>query len=100
IIPFCKLIVDAKYKLNFLNKDDKSLRTDIREVVGYSRSEKIRKIMDVSENEVVHCLIIYPTSPCEKAKEPEDEDILNSAEPMKGVNNFFTLKIPIPEIQT
>lgn len=97
IIPSARLIVDAKYKPNYTDKSSDILRADIRELSGYSRSQRIRNILKVEDNSEIPCLIIFP-----EGSYSEEEyslpllPILSQATPMPGINSFFTLGIPIP----
>ena len=97
IIPSARLIVDAKYKPYYTDKSSDILRADIRELSGYSRSQRIRNILKVEDNSEITCLIIYP-----EGSYSEEEyslpllPILSQANPMPGINSFFTLGIPIP----
>lgn len=45
-----------------INNDDKrnKIRNDIREVTGYSRSEHIRRLLNINDDSDIKCLIIYP----------------------------------------
>ncbi len=98
IVPSAQLIVDAKYKVNYLDKSRDILRADIREVSGYSRSDRIRKILNVGDNSEIPCLIIYPSNIEEEERIFDKEPIRSTIKPMKGVHNFYTLGISIPLI--
>lgn len=99
IIPSAKLIVDAKYKEDYIHKDNKILREDIRELSGYSRSQRIRNIMIIDDNSEVPCLIIYPNGSYSGEMQSISElPILSQAEPMPGIHLFYTLGIPIPSM--
>lgn len=97
IVPSAQLIVDAKYKPNYTQKSSDILRADIRELSGYSRSQRIRNILKVDDNSEISCLIIYPDgSYSEEEYSLSQLPILSQAEPMHDINSFFTLGIPIP----
>lgn len=99
IIPSDKLIVDAKYKLFYTQKSSDILRADVRELAGYSRSQRIRKILKIEDDSEVPCLIIYPNgSYSGKIQLLSEQPILSQAEPMQGIDSFYTLGIPIPSI--
>lgn len=99
IVPSAQLIVDAKYKLNYTQKSSDILRADIRELSGYSRSMRIRKILKVDDNSDIPCIIIYPSGSYNgENKSLSEQPILSQAEPLPGINSFYTLGIPIPTI--
>lgn len=99
IVPADQLIIDAKYKTFYTQKSSDILRTDIRELSGYSRSQRIRKILKIEGNSEVPCLIIYPNgSYTNGAQLLSEQPILSQAEKMPGINSFYTLGIPIPSI--
>jgi len=101
LIPAEKLIIDAKYKYYYnipfekLKKETKALIiADIREVAGYGRSERIRKILNVeADDKEVKCLIIYPIA--SETKELNDKTDLFK-DKIKGVSNFYKLGVPVP----
>lgn len=97
IVPSAQLIVDAKYKTYYTQKSSDILRADIRELSGYSRSQRIRNILKVEDNSEIPCLIIYPDGKYSGEKYSlSEQPILSQAAPMPGVHSFYTLGIPIP----
>jgi len=103
LIPSEKLIIDAKYKYYYnipfekLSKEKQAIIiADIREVAGYGRSERIRKILNVAaDNKEVKCLIIYPVA--SESKDPDKKtDLINDSDKIKGVSNFYKLGVPVP----
>jgi len=99
IVPSAQLIVDAKYKPYYTQKSSDILRADIRELAGYSRSQRIRNILKVEDNSEIPCLIIYPNgSYSGELQILSEQPILSQAEPMPGINSFYTLGIPIPSV--
>ncbi len=101
IIPSAKLIVDAKYKENFPTRKDEYLLPDIREVSGYSRSERIRKKLSVEDDTEIQCLVIYPNGEYGDSSTAESStSIFNLAKPLNGVHSFYTLGIPMPVLKT
>lgn len=68
-----KIILDAKYKTHYQNKNS-GLLEDIRQLSGYARDDKILKAMGVSQDEnIVSCVIIYPEHKKIEADGIEDE---------------------------
>lgn len=99
IVPSAQLIVDAKYKPYYTQKSSDILRADIRELAGYSRSQRIRNILKVEDNSEIPCLIIYPNgSYSGELQILTEQPILSQSEPMPGINSFYTLGIPIPSV--
>ena len=98
IVPSAKLIVDAKYKPNYTLRDSNTICIDVREVAGYSRSQRIRRLLNVHDHSEINCLIIYPND-VEENEFAISDDILSVAIPLKGVHNFYTLEVPIPLIK-
>lgn len=100
IVPSAQLIVDAKYKPYYTQKSSDILRADIRELAGYSRSQRIRNILKVEDNSEIPCLIIYPSGSYFGGAQAHSElPILEQAEPLDGIQSFYTLGIPIPAIK-
>lgn len=52
-----KMVVDAKYKTKYENGLD---HLDIRQVSGYARLRKVYDTLNVKENTLIDCLIVYP----------------------------------------
>lgn len=99
IVPSAQLIVDAKYKPYYTQKSSDILRADIRELAGYSRSQRIRNILKVEDNSEIPCLIIYPNgSYSGELQILSEQPILSQSKPMSGINSFYTLGIPIPSV--
>lgn len=93
IIPSKHIIVDAKYKRDYLNPNrNETIRNDVREIAGYSRSEKIRRELKVTNRQMVSCLIIYPDD-CKT--EQIQGDLLQT--PLKGVADVYVLGVRFPK---
>lgn len=52
-----KMVIDAKYKLKYLNGKDND---DIRQISGYARLKKVYETLGKKQGEVIDCLIIHP----------------------------------------
>lgn len=99
LIPNQCLIVDAKYKLNYPIKDTETLRADIREVTGYSRSDVVRKLLNVNDEREIRCLIIYPDkNGLSQFHADKLTNVLAYIKPIEGVHNVFTLGISVPTL--
>lgn len=55
--PDFQMIIDAKYKLHYKKGH---LHSDIRQVAGYARLNKVRRKLNVTDDRNIDCLIIYP----------------------------------------
>lgn len=58
LIKARKMVVDAKYKPVY--QENSVDIENIRQISGYARDNKVRDFLDVSPNEELECLIIYP----------------------------------------
>lgn len=94
LIPSEKLIIDAKYKANYPKRNN---REDIREVSGYARAERIRKICNIKDSNILNCLIIYPNDYGETLI--SNKNIIEESIHINGIANFYTLGIKIPKIE-
>lgn len=110
-----KIILDAKYKTHYQNKDSPIL-ADIREMSGYARDKKILEAMGINEKEekIIPCVIIYPEhvklETDESVSETEDTSFFNNNhEPVpvmdlvnnekckiSGFKEFYKLCIKLP----
>ena len=101
-----KLILDAKYKPRYENSQS-GIITDIREISGYARDEKILKNFDLTDNpnEEINCIIIYPPqSDFEECVNKENAVLSDSGAndnklKQRKVNhfrNFYFYKLPLP----
>lgn len=118
IIKSKHLILDAKYKPKY-EKSQSGIIGDIREICGYARDAKIlNKLGMENKNEVVKCVILYPTISSKDStseeleeldKEPANESENkqneldfsiqgNKAEKIKGFIDFYKLKIDLPKL--
>jgi len=98
LIPSEKLIVDAKYKEKFNERDTANIRADIREVVGYSRSAKVQNKLHVNSQESIPCLIIYPQGYSSEEFVLNGSILENAVELRKDITDFYCLGIPVPRI--
>ncbi len=57
--PKHQMVIDAKYKLHYQNGH---IHDDIRQVAGYARLKKVRKKLNIDDDDDrnIDCLIIYP----------------------------------------
>ncbi len=89
-----KMIIDAKYKTKYISDYDIS---DIRQLSGYSRDEKILKKLGFTKKEwnsaVVDCLIIYPD------QNVNEELFRNDETEIPGFIKFFKRPIRLPIIK-
>lgn len=59
-----RMVIDAKYKPRYTKRNchDAEVIGDIREISGYARDNKIRKLLDAGENDIVDCVVVYPSN--------------------------------------
>lgn len=87
-----KIVVDAKYKPVYVyGKNHK----DIRQLAGYSRLEKVYHELEVEENEIIDCLIVYPDihNGCDLG---EFLSIDLKTYQVKGYRNVYKVGIKLP----
>lgn len=104
LIPSAHLVVDAKYKLNYLSPSrTDTLREDVREIAGYGRSKIIRQaikqVCGLEDHELVRCLIVYPDGTYDNNLAAVENDILEKASPLKDIADFYTLGVPLPSFK-
>lgn len=92
------LIIDTKYKPQY-DKGNPRIVNDVRQISGYARDNKILKALNVTEDTVVPCLIIYP----EKTEDNDmlienfrESNLLKSAIQVEGFNKFYKLSVALP----
>ena len=87
-----KIILDAKYKTHYQDKDSPIL-ADIREISGYARDKKILEAMGINENEekIIPCVIIYP----EHVKLETDESMSETEDTSFFDNNNMPVFIKV-----
>ncbi|MBP5481063.1 MAG: hypothetical protein J6Y22_04870 [Paludibacteraceae bacterium] len=88
-----KLILDAKYKPDYQNKNHADIN-DIREISGNARDERL--LPGLPEDYSPRCIILYPGQDCELQKESEK---LFGAQGTKipHYHNFYKISVPLPK---
>jgi len=86
-----KMVIDAKYKIRYASNVD---HLDIRQVSGYARMEKVYKNLDIPEDKVIDCLIIYPDQ--ENGKTHLNFNLKETK--IKGYVHFYKIGIKLPLI--
>ena len=87
--PEYKMVIDAKYKPIY---EDSRVIDDIRQVSGYARLERVyQKLGLEGSNELIDCLIIYPSL-------DEDTNFLLKDKKIAGYRNIYKQSISIPLI--
>ena len=88
--PECKMVIDAKYKPIY---EDSRVIEDIRQVSGYARLTKVYEKLGLKDsNELIDCLIIYPS-----LEENKGLNIENKKE-ISEYKNIYKLSVSIPLI--
>ncbi|WP_456063295.1 5-methylcytosine restriction system specificity protein McrC [Capnocytophaga leadbetteri] len=88
--PKYKMVIDAKYKPIY---EDSRVIDDIRQVSGYARLTDVYEKLGLKDsNELIDCLIIYPS-----LEENKDLNIENKKE-ISEYRNIYKLSVSIPLI--
>ena len=87
--PEYKMVIDAKYKPIY---EDSRVIDDIRQVSGYARLERVYQKLGLKDsNELIDCLIIYPSL-------DEDTNFNLKDKKIAGYRNTYKQSISIPLI--
>ena len=87
--PEYKMVIDAKYKPIY---EDSRVIDDIRQVSGYARLTEVYKKLGLeNSNELIDCLIIYPSL-------DEDTNFNLKDKKIDGYKNIYKLSVSIPLI--
>ena len=87
--PEYKMVIDAKYKPIY---EDSRVIDDIRQVSGYARLERVYQKLGLKDsNELIDCLIIYPSL-------DEDTNFNLKDKKIAGYRNIYKQSISIPLI--
>ena len=87
--PEYKMVIDAKYKPIYENS---RVIDDIRQVSGYARLTEVYKKLGLeNSNELIDCLIIYPSL-------DEDTNFNLKDKKIDGYKNIYKLSVSIPLI--
>ena len=98
LIPSEQLIVDAKYKAIYDEREMSYKLADIREVAGYGRSKHVLDLLQITDEKEPNCLIIYPKYYSSEDITMNEGPILDSSKQINGVVNFYTLDVKLPSI--
>lgn len=90
--PDYKMVVDAKYKPGYKNNP---IKEDMRQVSGYARLDSVYKELEIDEDKVIDCLIIYPDM--ENGKESFKDIDLKGIE-ISNWNRFYKVGVKLPKI--
>ncbi len=89
-----KLVIDAKYKPIYTKT---FMKEDIRQISAYARLRKVYEKLDIAQNQVIDCLIIYPNQ--ENGYLSFDNlDLLNDNHKVKKYIQFYKIGIKLPKI--
>lgn len=81
-----KMVADAKYKLKYKSGKDQVNHDDIRQVSGYARLEDVYEWLEIPENEIIDCLIIYPDGFLDK----NEKEIID-LEKKENIGNYVSM---------
>lgn len=91
-----KCIADAKYKLIYNNKDQYDIN-NVRQLSGYARDEKVFDKLNIPNNEIIDCIVIYPT-PLEINSTKDFKLDLKKSVDLETFVKFKKIGVPIPLI--
>lgn len=83
--------------------DWKGLTGDIvGQLAGYSRITKFAKDINIDENIVIPCLILYPTlsALADNFQFNVNTPLIEQADKSKGLIKFYKLPVPLPKLKT
>lgn len=86
-----KMVVDAKYKPQY--QDGKVSTEDIRQICGYARLNKIYKFLEIEDDKVIDCLVIYSNQSANRNDFKGDNFKI---EEEKEYKRFFKIGIELP----
>jgi 5-methylcytosine-specific restriction enzyme subunit McrC len=86
-----KIVVDAKYKPQY--QDGNVSTEDIRQISGYARLNKIYKFLEIEEDKVIDCLVIYSNQGANQIDFKGDNFKI---EEEKEYKRFFKIGIELP----
>lgn len=86
-----KMVVDAKYKPQYHN--GKINTEDIRQISGYARLKKVYNFLNIEEEKIIDCLVIYSNQNANR-KDFRGENF--TLEEEKEYNRFFKIGIELP----
>jgi len=88
---YTKMVVDAKYKPQYQNGNINI--EDIRQISGYARLKKIHAFLDVENDNVIDCLVVYSSQAASRIDFKGDNFAL---EEEKEYNKFYKMGIQLP----
>ncbi|MCO5253847.1 MAG: McrC family protein [Bacteroidetes bacterium] len=86
-----KMVVDAKYKPKYQNGNIST--EDIRQISGYARLNKIYKFLEIEDDKVIDCLVIYSNQGANRIDFTGDNFKI---EEEKEYKRFFKIGIELP----
>lgn len=87
-----KMVVDAKYKLHYKKGH---IHEDIRQVAGYARLSKVYEELDIVDEELIPCLIIYPDLNADKEL-PKTDNLLNNNNRIVAYKDVHKIGVSLP----
>ena len=89
-----KMVVDAKYKPKYLGS---LIHEDMRQVSGYARLKKVYNTLQITDNQIISCLIIYPNQ-TEGLGDLDNIDL--KSEKINEYIEMYKLAIKLPTLST
>lgn len=93
------LILDTKY-IDLQDKNTKDIDIHIvRQLSGYSRDSKIRSALGVTPEKVIPCVYIFPSTSDNSISDFKGQEILERANKLSDLLEFYKIGVRIPTIQ-
>ena len=94
-----KLIIDTKYKPSYIDESDTSaIIHDVRQLSGYARDKRILKAMEVEDESVLPCVIIYPDAD-NRDDIAGELPLLKRCSPVKGFRDIWKMPVRVPLVK-
>jgi 5-methylcytosine-specific restriction enzyme subunit McrC len=85
-----KMVIDAKYKPQYQNRNIST--EDIRQISGYARLNCVYKFLEIEDDKIIDCLVIYSNQTANRTDFKENFNY----EEEKEYKRFFKIGIELP----
>lgn len=89
-----KMVIDAKYKLHY---DKGHIHEDIRQISGYARLNRVYQELNIIDDKLIPCLIIYPDLNA-AGELPKSDSLLNDTNEIGAYKKVHKIGISLPLI--
>ena len=87
------MVIDAKYKPRYHHKEPDI--EDIRQISAYARMDGVYKKLNLHDDKLIDCLIIYANQECPKDLPGKIDEI--KLTPISGYRKLYKLGISLPQ---